>query len=239
MKILTSTKLTAFIAILATTLLLAIQSSYGQTNDIGKRNIKGNVKSITETIYKFNYSHEGYTKGGIARRTTMYFDSNGNLTALPENDQTYAYVDSCTTALTSDIPTERIIINGHKRYITIDRTNAKFICTYKHSIHRPTSAKYYPCRGCNRQEGRTAIFKYDKQGNIQKISSYISQIEINGDYISSSNSKYNPSTRYGLNFEYEYDLHGNWTSQKCYNAQGMLVEWKEREYKYRFEDLRI
>ena len=66
-----------------------------------------------------------------------------------------------------------------------------------------------------------------------KITSYISQIEVNGDYISSTrNGGYNSSTKYELTFEYEYDHLGNWTSMKCYNASGMLIEWKEREYKY-------
>ena len=124
-------------------------------------------------------------------------------------------------------------INERKHIFTIERANAKFVCTYKHSIHQPTSAKFYPCRGCRRQEGRTAIFKYDKQGNILKISSFVSQIEVNGEYISSTrNAEYNSTARYGLNFEYEYDPLGNWTSMKCYNAAGMLVEWKVREYKY-------
>ena len=38
--------------------------------------------------------------------------------------------------------------------------------------------------------------------------------------------------KYELTIEYKYDHLGNWTSIKCYNTSGMLVEWKEREYKY-------
>ncbi len=228
------------IAIVAFLLLISVASSFAQTDDRSRRNIKGNVESYTEKKYKIDYSSNGYSKGECTHSTTFHFDSNGNLTNAPTNDLTYDYNTSHQATTIVYQPTGRITINERKRSFTIERTDAKFVCTYKQSIHQPTSAKFYPCRGCRRQEGRTAIFKYDKQGNILKVSNYISQIEVNGDNISSTrNGGYNSSTKYELTFEYEYDHIGNWTSMKCYNASGMLVEWKEREYKYKFEDLKI
>ena len=221
------------IAIVAFLLLISVASSFAQTDDRSRRNIKGNVESYTEKKYKIDYSSNGYSKGECTHITTFHFDSNGNLTNAHTNDLTYDYNTSHQATTIVYQPTGRITINERKRTFTIERADAKFVCTYKQSIHQPTSAKFYPCRGCRRQEGRTAIFKYDKQENILKVSNYISQIEVNGDYISSTrNTTYNSSTKYELNFEYEYDPIGNWTSMKCYNASGMLVEWKEREYKY-------
>lgn len=222
------------VAILFFILIVFAATSFAQTNDRSHRNIKGNVESYTESKYKIVYSSDGYSKGECTDSTTYLFDNDGNMTDAPDNDLTYAYNNSNNRTTTFVYkPTVRITINERKRTFTIERTDAKFVCTYKQSIHQPTSAKFYPCRGCRRQEGRTAIFKYDKQGNVVKITSYISQIEVNGDYISSTrNGGYNSSTKYELTFEYEYDHHGNWTSMKCYNASGMLVEWKEREYKY-------
>lgn len=212
-------------------LLLVLASSYAQTDERNRRNIKGNVESYIESKYKIVYSSDGYSKGECLSSKTISFDDNRSDT--PTNDFTYDYENGGQTTTIVYKPTGRITINERKRTFTIERTDAKFVCTYKQSIHQPTSAKFYPCRGCRRQEGRTAIFKYDKQGNILKISNYISQIEVNGDYISSTrNSSYNSSTKYELTFEYEYDHLGNWTSMKCYNASGMLVEWKERKYRY-------
>ena len=214
-------------------LLVSAASSFAQTDDRSRRNIKGNVESYTENKYKIAYSPDGYTKGECTESKTFHFDSDGDLTDALEHDLTYDYNTSHQATTFVYQPTGRITINERKRTFTIERADAKFVCTYKQSIHQPTSAKFYPCRGCRRQEGRTAIFKYDKQGNILKVSNYISQIEVNGDYISSTrNTTYNSSTKYELNFEYKYDHLGNWTSMKCYNASGMLVEWKEREYKY-------
>ena len=208
-------------------------TSYAQADDRSSRNIKGDVKSYTESNFKIVYSPSGYTKGDCVYSYTNYFDSDGNLINAPVNDLTYDYNNGYQATTIVYQPTGRITINERKRVFTIERADAKFVCTYKHSIHRPTSAKFYPCRGCRRQEGRTAIFKYDKQGNVVKISNYISQIEVNGDYVSSTRDvHYNPTARYDLTFEYEYDNLGNWTSMKCYNAQGMMVEWKERAYKY-------
>jgi hypothetical protein len=197
-------------------------------------NIKGNVESYTENKYKFTYTPNGYTKGECLSHKTIYFDSDGNLTTTQGNDFTFAYNTSHQATTFVYQTTGRITINDRKHTFTIDRPNARFVCTYKQSIHRPTSAKYYPCRGCRRQEGRTAIFTYDKQGNVVKITNYISQIEVNGDYVSSSrDATYNPEANYMLRFEYTYDQHGNWTVMKCYDQSGMMVDWKEREYKYR------
>lgn len=221
------------IAIMGFLLLAFVATSFAQTNDRSRRNIKGNVETYTENKYKIVYSLDGCSKGECVGSETFHFDSNGNLTNVPANDLTYDYNAGYQATTIIYQPTGRVTINERKHIFTIERANAKFVCTYKHSIHQPTSAKFYPCRGCRRQEGRTAIFKYDKQGNILKISSFVSQIEVNGDYISSArNTEYNSTARYGLNFEYEYDPLGNWTSMKCYNAAGVLVEWKEREYKY-------
>ncbi|MBR5982178.1 MAG: hypothetical protein IK025_00445 [Bacteroidales bacterium] len=222
------------VAILFLMLIVFTATSFAQTDDRSRRNIKGNVESYTESKFKINYSPDGYTKGECLRSTTIYFDNDGNKTT-PTNDFTYDYNTSTNHQATTFVyqPTGRITINDRKHTFTIDRTDAKFVCTYKESIHRPTSAKFYPCRGCRRQEGRTAIFKYDKQGNVVKITSYISQIEVNGDYISSSrNTTYNSTTKYELTFEYEYDPYGNWIVKKCFDQSGMMTEWKEREYKY-------
>ena len=221
------------IAIVVFLLLISAVSSFAQTDDRSRCNIKGNVESYTENKYKIVYSPDGYSKGECSHSKTLHFDSDGNQTDAPANDLTYDYNTNHQATTFVYKPTGRITINERKRTFTIEHADAKFVCTYKQSIHKPTSAKFYPCRGCRRQEGRTAIFKYDKQGNILKVSNYISQIEVNGDYISSTrNTNYNSSTKYELNFEYEYDHLGNWTSMKCYNASGMLVEWKDREYKY-------
>ena len=220
------------VAILFFILIVFTATSFAQTDDRNRRNIKGNVESYTESKFKINYTPDGYTKGECLHSPTIYFDSDGNETT-PTNDFTYDYNTNHQTTTFVYQPTGRITINDRKHTFTIDRTDAKFVCTYKESIHRPTSAKFYPCRGCRRQEGRTAIFKYDKQGNVVNITSYISQIEVNGEYISSTrDATYNPSTNYMLRYEYEYDQLGNWTSRKCYNALGMMTEWKEREYKY-------
>lgn len=220
-------------AIIGYVLIVLTATSYAQTNDRNRYNIKGNVESYTESKYKIVYSPDGYTKGECSRSTTVYFDSDGNRTSAPANDLTYAYSGDYQTTTIVYQPSGRVTINERKHIFTIDRADARFVCTYKHNIHQPTSAKYYPCRGCRRQEGRTAIFKYDKQGNVVKVSNYISQIEVNGDYISSTrDAEYNPMARYGLTFEYEYDPLGNWTSMKCYNSSGMMTEWKERKYKY-------
>ena len=221
------------VAILVFTLIVFSVTSYAQTDDRSRRNIKGNVESYTESKFKINYTPDGYTKGEYLRSTTIYFNTDGNKTTL-NNDFTYDYSTNHQTTTFVYQPTGRITINDRKHTFTIDRTDAKFVCTYKESIHRPTSAKYYPCRGCRRQEGRTAIFKYDKQGNVVKITSYISQIEVNGEYISSTrDATYNPSTNYMLRFEYEYDPYGNWIVKKCFDQSGMMTEWKEREYKYK------
>lgn len=220
------------------TMLVAIALSttsilYAQTDDRSKHNIKGPVAIVYETKYGISYGTEGYTRGNCISSTAKHFDSNGNIKTSSDKDLTYDYNDSCCTTIPLYQTTGRITIDESKHRFTIERANAKFICTYKHSIHRPTSAKYYPCRGCHRQEGRTAILKYDKHGNILSVSNYISQIEINGDYISSTyESDYNPKAKYGLKFEYEYDTYGNWTIMKCYNSSGIIIDWKEREYKY-------
>jgi len=177
---------------------------------------------------------DGYTKGECLRSNTIYFDSDGNI-ATPDNDFTFAYDNNISHQSTTFVyqSNGRITINDRKHTFAIDRADARFVCTYKESIHRPTSAKYYPCRGCRRQEGRTAIFYYDKQGNVVKITSYISQIEVNGEYISSTrDATYNPSANYMLRYEYEYDPYGNWIVKKCFDQSGMMTEWKEREYKY-------
>lgn len=221
------------VAILFFMLIIFTATSFAQTDERNRRNIKGNVESYTESKYKINYTPEGYTKGECLHNITVYFDSNGNIATAPDNDLTYAYNTSNNATTFVYQPTGRITINDRKHTFTIDRADARFVCTYKESIHQPTSAKYYPCRGCRRQEGRTAIFKYDKQGNVMKITSYISQIEVNGDYISSSrDATYNPSANYSLRFEYEYDPYGNWIVKKCFDQSGMMMEWKEREYKY-------
>lgn len=221
------------IAIMGFILLAFVATSFAQTDDRSRRNIKGNVESYIENKYKLVYSLEGCSKGECASSTTFHFDSDGNLTTAPANDLTYDYNIGYQATTIIYQPTGRVTINERKHTFTIERANAKFVCTYKHSIHQPTSAKFYPCRGCRRQEGRTAIFKYDKHGNVVKVSNYISQIEVNGDYISSTrNADYSSTARYELTFEYDYDQHGNWISMKCYNAYGMLVEWKEREYNY-------
>ena len=222
------------VAILFLMLIVFTATSFAQTDDRSRRNIKGNVESYTENKFKINYSPDGYTKGECLRSTTIYFDSDGN-TTTPTTDFTYDYNTSTSHQTTTFVyqPTGRITINDRKRIFTIDRADAKFVCTYKESIHHPTSAKYYPCRGCRRQEGRTAIFKYDKQGNVVKITSYISQIEVNGEYISSTHdATFSPSTNYMLRYEYEYDPYGNWIVKKCFDRSGMMMEWKEREYKY-------
>jgi len=221
------------IAIVAFLLLASAASSFAQTDDRSRCNIKGNVESYTESKYKINYTPEGYTRGECSGHTTVYFDSNGNQISDSANDFTYDYSTSNHATTFIYHPTGRITINDRKRTFTIDRAEARFVCTYKESIHRPTSAKYYPCRGCRRQEGRTAIFKYDKQGNLVKVTSYISQIEVNGNYISSSReTTYNPSKNYMLSFEYDYDPYGNWTTMKSFDQSGIMVEWNEREYKY-------
>ena len=216
-------------------LIVFTATSFAQTDERSRRNIKGNVESFTESKFKTNYTSEGYTKGECLRSNTIYFDSDGNIATAPSNDFTFAYNTNANHQATTFVyqPTGRITINDRKHTFTIDRADAKFVCTYKESIHRPTSAKYYPCRGCRRQEGRTAIFKYDKQGNVVKITSYISQIEVNGEYISSTrDATFSPSTNYSLSFEYEYDPYGNWIVKKCFDQSGMMTEWKEREYKY-------
>ena len=224
------------VAILFFMLIVFTATSFAQTDDRSCRNIKGNVESYTESKFKINYMPDGYTKGECLRNSTIYFDSDGNIATAPSNDFTFAYNTSASHQATTFVyqPTGRITINDRKHTFTIDRADARFVCTYKESIHRPTSAKYYPCRGCRRQEGRTAIFKYDKQGNVVKITSYISQIEVNGEYISSTrDATYNPSANYMLRYEYEYDPYGNWIVKKCFDQSGMMTEWKEREYKYR------
>lgn len=223
------------VAILFFMLIVFTATSYAQTDERSRRNIKGNVESYTESKFKINYTPEGYTKGECLHNTTIYFDSDGNIASAPSNDFTFAYNTDASHQATTFVyqPTGRITINDRKHTFTIERPDARFVCTYKESIHRPTSAKYYPCRGCRRQEGRTAIFKYDKLGNVVKITSYISQIEVNGEYISSTrDATYNPSANYMLRYEYEYDPYGNWIEMKCFDQSGMMTEWKEREYKY-------
>jgi len=220
------------IAIVGFFLLVFAATSYAQTDDRLRRNIKGNVVSVTEYTYKVTYSANGYSRGNCTDSIVLHFNSDGNQISTSGNDFTYDYNTSFQTTTLVFQPTGRITINDRKRIFTINRADAKFVCTYKQNIHRPTSAKYYPCRGCRRQEGRTAIFKYDKQGNVVKINSYISQIEVNGDYLSSCDAEYSPAEKYGLTFEYEYDQLGNWIIKRCYNALGMMTEWKEREYKY-------
>ena len=224
------------VAILVFMLIVFAATSYAQTDERNRRNIKGNVESYTESKFKINYTSEGYTKGECLRSNTIYFDSDGNIAKAPDNDFTFAYNASTSHQATIFVYQSigRITINDRKRTFTIDRADARFVCTYKESIHRPTSAKYYPCRGCRRQEGRTAIFKYDKQGNVVKITSYISQIEVNGENLSSTrDANNNPSANYMLRYEYEYDPFGNWIVKKCFDQSGMMTEWKEREYKYR------
>jgi len=223
------------VVILLFMLVVFRATSFAQTSERNRHNIKGNVESYTESKYKINYTADGYTRGDCLHSTTIYFDSDGNIATATGNNFTYAYNTSTSHQATTFVyqPTGKVTINDRKHIFTIERADAKFVCTYKESIHRPTSAKYYPCRGCRRQEGRTAIFKYDKQGNVVKITSYISQIEVNGDYISSSrDATYNPSSNYSLRFEYDYDPFGNWVVKKCFDQSGMMTEWKEREYKY-------
>ncbi len=224
------------VAILFFMLIVFPATLYAQTDERNRRNIKGNVESYTESKFKINYTSEGYTKGECLRSNTIYFDSDGNIAKEPGNDFTFAYNTSASHQATTFVyqSNGRITINDRKHTFTIDRADARFVCTYKESIHRPTSAKYYPCRGCRRQEGRTAIFKYDKQGNVVKITSYISQIEVNGENLSSTrDANNNPSANYMLRYEYEYDPFGNWIVKKCFDQSGMMTEWKEREYKYR------
>lgn len=222
------------VAILFFMLIVFTATLYAQTDEKKRRNIKGNVESYTESKFKINYTSEGYTKGECLRSNTIYFDSDGNMVTASANDLTYDYNTGHQATTFIYQPTGRITINDRKHIFTIDRADARFVCTYKESIHRPTSAKYYPCRGCRRQEGRTAIFKYDKQGNVVKITSYISQIEVNGENLSSTrDANNNPSANYMLRYEYEYDPFGNWIVKKCFDQSGMMTEWKEREYKYR------
>lgn len=222
------------VAILFFMLIVFTATLYAQTDEKKRRNIKGNVESYTESKFKINYTSEGYTKGECMRSNTIYFDSDGNMVTASANDLTYDYNTGHQATTFIYQPTGRITINDRKHTFTIDRADARFVCTYKESIHRPTSAKYYPCRGCRRQEGRTAIFKYDKQGNVVKITSYISQIEVNGENLSSTrDANNNPSANYMLRYEYEYDPFGNWIVKKCFDQSGMMTEWKEREYKYR------
>ncbi len=224
------------VAILVFMLIVFTATSYAQTDERNRRNIKGNVESYTESKFKINYTSEGCTKGECLRSNTIYFDSDGNIAKAPDNDFTFAYNTNSSHQATTFVyqSTGRITINDRKHTFTIDRADARFVCTYKESIHRPTSAKYYPCRGSRRQEGRTAIFKYDKQGNVVKITSYISQIEVNGENLSSTrDANNNPSANYMLRYEYEYDPFGNWIVKKCFDQSGMMTEWKEREYKYR------
>lgn len=222
------------VAILFFMLIVFTATLYAQTDERNRRNIKGNVESYTESKFKINYTSEGYTKGECMRSNTICFDSDGNMVTASANDLTYDYNTGHQATTFIYQPTGRITINDRKHSFTIDRTDARFVCTYKESIHRPTSAKYYPCRGCRRQEGRTAIFKYDKQGNVVKITSYISQIEVNGENLSSTrDANNNPSANYMLRYEYDYDPFGNWIVKKCFDQSGMMTEWKEREYKYR------
>ena len=222
------------VAILFFMLIVFTATLYAQTDERNRRNIKGNVESYTESKFKINYTSEGYTKGECLRSNTICFDSDGNMVTASANDLTYDYNTGHQATTFIYQPTGRITINDRKHTFTIDRADARFVCTYKESIHRPTSAKYYPCRGCRRQEGRTAIFKYDKHGNVVKITSYISQIEVNGENLSSTrDANNNPSANYMLRYEYEYDPFGNWIVKKCFDQSGMMTEWKEREYKYR------
>ena len=160
------------LAIMVLLQIAFVLTSFAQTDDRSRRNIKGNVESYTESKYKIVYSLDGYSKGECISSTTFLFDSNGNLANSPANDMTYDYNPGYQATTIIYQPTGRVTINERKHIFTIERANAKFVCTYKHSIHQPTSAKFYPCRGCRRQEGRTAIFKYDKQGNILKISPF-------------------------------------------------------------------
>ncbi len=137
------------------------------------------------------------------------------------------------TYATDNEPISILTVNEQKKKFRIDRKESSFECTYKTDIHKPTSAKFLACRDCKRQFDKIALFKYDKNGNILRITNYIQQINVNGENLSTGTSTYDSSTKYSLRFEYEYDEFGNWTSRKCYDSSGMLIEWKERKYFYR------
>ena len=212
-------------------------------NDISAQNaeimnVKGNVTLMTEKSTTYSYSNGEYSKVGQSTQRVTRFGSKGEII---DNQQDCSNIkkiiyDNGYIEKTFDNAKElicKITVDEKRHKLTIDHPNATFVCTYKESLHRPTSAKFFPCRGCRRQEGKIALFKYDKQGNIVHITNYIDKIKVNGEPISSSPQRsYNPNYNYEIKFEYEYDEQGNWICRKRYNSAGALTEWLEREYKY-------
>ncbi len=204
-------------------------------------NLRENVASMTEKSTTYSYNNGEYTINDENILRVIKFDNYGNFSAETscKDDSSiikkiiydHGYIEK-TYDKTGKLAS-KLTVDEKRHKFTIDHPDATFACTYKESIYRPTSAKFFPCRGCKRQEGKIAIFKYDKNGNIVRITNYIDQIEVNGETISSKPQRsYNPNYNYELNFVYDYDDKGNWTSRKRFNSVGTLEEWLVREYEY-------
>lgn len=125
------------------------------------------------------------------------------------------------------------LVNEQKKTVRIDISGLTFICSYKDYFWRPKTSKMLTCRGCKRQESREAIIRYDKHGNVLYISNYVKNLRINGEIVSSFSANFDPKGDYVLHYKYVYDSVGNWTERKCYNNEGRLMEWKERNYAYK------
>lgn len=224
------------VAILCTMIMLNVGNISAQNAEI--MNIKGNVISMTEKSTTYSYYNGEYSKVGQSAQRVTRFGSKGEIIDNQQDSTNIKKIiyDNGYIEKTFDNARElisKITVDEKRHKLTVDHPNATFVCTYNESIHRPTSAKFFPCRGCKRQEGKIALFKYDKQGNIVLITNYIDQIEVNGEPISSSPQRsYNPNYNYAIKFDYEYDEQGNWICRKRYNSAGTLTEWLERDYEY-------
>lgn len=225
--------------------IIILNTDYLFAQNVEILNLHNSVASMTEKSTTYSYSNGEYSINDENVIRIVHFGNDGRI--IPEtsydNDSTnikkiiydHGYIEK-TYDKTGELVC-KLTVDEKRHRFTLDQPNATFVCTYKESIHRPTSAKFFPCRGCRRQEGKIALFKYDKNGNIVRITNYINMLEVNGEFISSTPQRsYNPNYKYDIYFVYEYDEHENWLSRKRYNSAGALTEWLEREYVYHQSD---
>jgi len=232
----------------------------GPKNDLQNDNLKGAVKTLTESAYKATYGDSGkagkgnfehkyvssYDKSGflkgsigynadktISDKTTCTFDKKGNKTEMVAN-----YADGSLKGKTTYTYDNKGYMVESKEYDGDNKLTDRYTFKYDKKGNQEEMKDY------NNKDSLTLSYKYtwDDKGNNTKIEGYngikelISTIttvyDDNGNYVNwKGDYKGVKSDDFAYSYKYIYDKTGNWT-QRLKFQNGYEIEIVDRVVEY-------
>ena len=232
----------------------------GPKTDLQNDNLKGMVKSLTETAYTATYGDSGKAgKGNFEHKYTFMYDKNGNLTGSTGYNKDNSLLDKTTC-----------IIDKKGNRNEMDKANAdaspKGKTTYKYdakgfmaeskeyfsdgslsdryTFKYDTNANLVEMRDFNAKDSLILWYKYtyDKQGNNVKtegfngvnglISTIKTEYDDKGNQIKwKGDYSHVNSNDFAYDYKYIYDKNGNW-KQRLKFQNGYEIEIVERTIEY-------